>query len=141
MCTDADGSGVHQKMKGCGISGDVRVVSGVPFRLTQNRDDTSWAEEYLVEAARPLSHVGKMPRKIRGPWQPIATLIGGAEVGTRWRISHLPVLHFEGASCQLHTFNEALAELAGIWKRSVLAPAELERDLLLETDIWTQPAR
>lgn len=128
-------------MKGCGISGDVRVVGRVPFRLTQNRDDTSWAEAYLVEAAKPLGHVARMPRKFSGPWQPIATLVGGTEAGTHWRILRLPVLPLAGSENQLHTFNEALAELARVWKHSVLPTSELERDALLETDIWAQPAR
>jgi hypothetical protein len=104
-------------MERCGISGDVRVVRGVPIRLTQNREDTSWAEEYSVEAAPPLSQVGMMPRKFAGPWQPVGRLVG--EGASRWRVMYLPSLGAGELADGLHSFNDALGELAGLWKERI----------------------
>jgi hypothetical protein len=128
-------------MESCGISGDVRVVNGVPFRLTQNRTDTSWAEEYLVEAGEPLPYLGTKPRRFAGPWRRVATLVGeGDGVGGLWRMSPLPALHFEGDHERLHTFNDALAELASLWKRRGRHPGG-EAEAISEMAFWGRPAR
>ena len=127
-------------MERCGISGDVRVVSGVPFRLTQNRDDTSWAEEYVVEAAYPLRNMGARPTEFEGPWRWVATLIGEGDMGGSWRILPLPVLHFDGEPDRRDTFNDALGELARQWKRRVRHPAG-DDEPVDEMAFWGQPAR
>lgn len=102
-------------MQHSGISGEVRVIAGIPLRLAQNRDNTSWAEEYNVEAGPPLRVIGRKPRRFRGPWQRIGALRGEPRPGARWRVVYFPAAAND--ECRgTETFNDGLALLVGRWR-------------------------
>jgi len=98
-------------MDDCGISGDVRIAGGVPFRLTPNRSDTSWAERYCVQGAPPLQHTFDQPWPIEGPWPVTGWLLSHLSSGT-WRVRFGPALPNAGHSLAVRTFNDGLLLLA-----------------------------
>jgi hypothetical protein len=109
-------------MRHSGISGEVRVIAGIPLRLAQNRDNTSWAEEYVVEAGASLRVVGMKPRRYRGPWRRIGSLRGDQSPGARWRVVYLPAAADDDVA-EPETFNDGLALLVGRWKERRFRPA------------------
>ena len=74
-------------MQGSGVSGDVRIVRGVPLRLRQNRDDTSWAESYTVRATTPLSALGVKQTEYKGPWEEIGVVRPEPLGSATWTVS------------------------------------------------------
>ena len=104
-------------MDDSGISGDIRIVGGVPFRVTPNRGDTSWAERYCVQAGPPLRHLFDEPQPIEGAWPVCGWLLSDLPSGT-WRVRFGPALPHTGQAVAVRTFNDGMLLLADRWQRT-----------------------
>lgn len=102
-------------MQGSGVSGDVRVVRGVPLRLRQNRDDTSWAEAYTVRATTPLSALGVKPQVYDGPWEEIGVVRPEPLGSATWGVTFRDGLDTNPPETG-YSFNDALGVLAERWR-------------------------
>ena len=106
-------------MEGSGISGEVRIVRGVPLRVRPNRTDTSWAEAYSVTAAPPLRASAAKPKRFRGRWIAIGHLLEDPFRRGRWRINYEGEVELSAESEPPQSFDDSLVLLADAWRRSL----------------------
>ena len=109
-------------MEGSGISGELRMVRGIPLRVWPNRTDTSWAEEYSVRAAPPLDSVMLKPRRVPGPWVPVGRLFEDRMHLGKWLIRYERDvdggLATRGEDEPCLSFDDSLGEMADRWRQS-----------------------
>ena len=106
-------------MQNSGLSDEVRIVRGVPLRLRQNRDDTSWAEEYSVRATTPLPPLGVKPKVFDGPWEQIGVVRPEPAGSATWTVTFsrdLEGQHPRQGPERSRSFNDALGALAERWR-------------------------
>ena len=101
------------------MSGEVRVVRGVPLRIRPNRTDTSWAEAYIVTAAAPLKASAAKPKRFLGPWMAIGRLVEDPFRRGRWQINYEGEVELSAEVEPPQSFDDSLVLLAEAWRRSL----------------------